>query len=58
MLIQTDEKSVTLTPLGSLVLNTTATASRSASKSWWMELIHAAFGQAGRWHSDQQPKQD
>jgi hypothetical protein len=58
MLIQTDEKSVALTPLGSLALNTTATASRSSSKSWWMELIRAAFGQACRRHSDQQPKQD
>jgi hypothetical protein len=54
MLIQTDEKSVALTPLGTLALSTRATAARSASKSW-MELILAAFGQAR--HSDQ-PKQD
>jgi hypothetical protein len=53
MLIQTDEKAVALTPLGTLSL-TRAPASRSASKSW-MELILAAFGQAR--HSDQ-PKQD
>jgi hypothetical protein len=54
MLIQTDEKAVALTPLGTISLNARATASRSASKSW-MELILAAFGQAR--HSDQ-PKQD
>jgi len=56
MLIQTDEKSVALTPLGTLALNPRAKASRSASKSW-MELIRAAFGQVGVKHSDQ-PRQD
>jgi len=45
MLIRTDEKAVALTPLGTLALNTRATASRSARKSW-IELILAAFGQA------------
>ena len=34
MLIQTEEKSVALTHLGTLTLNTRATTSRSASKSW------------------------
>jgi hypothetical protein len=52
MLIQTDEKSATLTPFGSLALNSTASASRGGGKSW-TEIIRAALSQAGHKRSDQ-----
>jgi hypothetical protein len=41
MLIQTEEKSVTLTPFGSLALNGTANASRGGGESW-IEMIRKA----------------
>jgi hypothetical protein len=45
MLIQTDEKSVTLTPFGSLALNGAVNATRGGGRSW-IEMIHAALLQA------------
>lgn len=45
MVIQTDEKSVTLTPFGSLALNGVANVSRSGGQSW-IEIIRRAISQA------------
>jgi hypothetical protein len=49
MIIQTDEKSVTLTPFGSLALNGVANMSRDGGQSW-IEIIRRALSQA-----DQKP---
>jgi hypothetical protein len=54
MLIQTDEKAVTLTPFGSLAINGAASASRSGGKSW-TEMIRTALSQAGHKRSDPPP---
>jgi hypothetical protein len=51
MLIQTDEKSVTLTPFGSLALNGAAKATRGGSQSW-IEIIRTALFQAAQSRSD------
>jgi small-conductance mechanosensitive channel len=42
MIIQTDEKSVTLTPFGSLALNGVANVSRDGGQSW-IEIIRRRF---------------
>ena len=52
MLIQTDEKSITLTPFGSLTLNGAANASESGRQSW-MEMIRTALSQANQNRSEQ-----
>ena len=52
MLIQTDEKSATLTPFGSLALNGTANANKGAGRSW-IEMIRTALSQANQSRSDQ-----
>jgi hypothetical protein len=52
MLIQTDEKSVTLTPFGSLALNGAVNASRGGGQSW-IEMIRNALSQADQSRSDQ-----
>ena len=44
MIIQTDEKSVTLTPFGSLALNGVASVSRDGGQSW-IEIIRRALSQ-------------
>jgi hypothetical protein len=45
MIIQSDEKSVTLTPFGSLALNGVANPSRDGGRSW-IEKIRGAISQA------------
>jgi hypothetical protein len=55
MLIQTDEKSVMLTPFGSLTVNGAANASRSGGQSW-IETIRTALSQVGQSRSDQPPR--
>ena len=55
MLIRTDEKSVTLTPFGSLALGA-ANASRRGGQSW-IEIIRRALSQANQSHSENQPPQ-
>jgi small-conductance mechanosensitive channel len=45
MIIRTDEKSVTLTPFGSLALNGVANVSRDGGQSW-IEIIRRALSQA------------
>jgi hypothetical protein len=52
MLIQTEEKSVTLSPFGSLALNGAANASKGAGQSW-IEMIRTALSQANQSRSDQ-----
>ena len=52
MLIQTDEKSVTLTPFGSLALSGPANASKGDARSW-LEMIRTALSQANQSRSDQ-----
>jgi hypothetical protein len=52
MLIQTDEKSVTLSPFGSLALNGAANPRRGGGQSWF-EMIRKAFSQADQIRSDQ-----
>ena len=52
MLIQTDEKSATLTPFGSLTLSATANARKSGDQSW-VEMIRTALSQASQRRSDQ-----
>jgi hypothetical protein len=52
MLIQTEEKSVSLTPLGSLTLNRAANANRGGGQSW-IEIIRTALFQAEQSRSDQ-----
>jgi hypothetical protein len=52
MLIQTEEKSVTLTPFGSLTINTAADPSKSGRQSW-IEIIRMALSQANQSRSDQ-----
>ena len=47
MLIQTDERSATLTPFGSLALNATTSASQNCGKSW-TEIIRMALSQLSR----------
>jgi len=49
MLIRTDEKSVTLTPFGSLALN--GNASRGGQS--WIEIIRTALFKADQKRSDQ-----
>jgi hypothetical protein len=53
MLIQIDEKSVTLTPFGSLALNGAVNVSRGGGQSW-IEMIRKALSQADQSRSDQQ----
>jgi len=55
MIIQTDEKSVTLTPFGSLALNGVANVSRDGGQSW-IEIIRRALSQADQSRSDQPPR--
>jgi small-conductance mechanosensitive channel len=55
MIIQTDEKSVTLTPFGSLALNGVANVSRDGGQSW-IEIIRGALSQADQSRSDQPPR--
>jgi hypothetical protein len=55
MLIQTDEKSVSLTPLGSLTLNRAANASRGNGQSWF-EIIRSALFQADQNRSNPPPQ--
>jgi hypothetical protein len=55
MLIQTEEKSVSLTPLGSLTLNRAANVSRGNGQSW-IETIRTALFRAGQSRSDQPPQ--
>jgi hypothetical protein len=55
MIIQTDEKSVTLTPFGSLALNGAANVSRNGGQSW-IEIIRRALSQADQSRSDQPPR--
>ena len=55
MLIRTDEKSVTLTPFGSLALGT-ANASRGGRRSW-IEIIRTALSQANQSQSENRPPQ-
>jgi hypothetical protein len=55
MLIQTEEKSVSLTPLGSLTLNRAANASRGNGQSWF-EIIRSALFQADQSRSNQPPQ--
>jgi hypothetical protein len=55
MLIQTDEKSVTLTPFGSLALNRPANATKGAGQSW-IEIIRRALSRADQSRSDQSPR--
>jgi hypothetical protein len=55
MLIRTDEKSVTLTPFGSLTV-CAANASKGGGQSW-IEIIRAALSQANQSHSENQPPQ-
>jgi len=52
MLIRTDEKSVTLTPFGSLALNGAANPRRGGGQSW-IEMIRKALSQAAQSRSDQ-----
>jgi len=52
VLIQTDEKSATLTPFGSLTLSGTANARKSGDQSW-IEMIRTALSQASQRRSDQ-----
>ena len=52
MLIRTDEKSVTLTPFGSLALN--GYASRGGQS--WIEIIRTALFKADQRRSDQPPR--
>jgi hypothetical protein len=56
MLIRTDEKSVTLTPFGSLALGA-ANASRGGGQSW-IEIIRTALSQAIHSHSENRPPQE
>lgn len=51
MIIQTDEKSVTLTPFGSLALNGVANVSRDGGQSW-IEIIRRALSKADQSRSD------
>ena len=55
MIIQTDEKSVTLTPFGSLALNGVANVSRNGGQSW-IEIIRWALSQADQSRSDRPPR--
>ena len=55
MLIRTDEKSVTLTPFGSLALGA-AGGSRGGGQSW-IEIIRTALSQANQSHSENRPPQ-
>jgi hypothetical protein len=55
MIIQTDEKSVTLTPFGSLALNGVAKVSRDGGQSW-IEMIRRALSLADRSLSEQPPR--
>ena len=55
MLIRTDEKSVTLTPFGSLALGA-AGGSRGGGQSW-IDLIRTALSQANQSHSENRPPQ-
>jgi small-conductance mechanosensitive channel len=55
MIIQTDEKSVTLTPFGSLALNGVANVSRDGGQSW-IEMIRRALSLADRSRSEQPPR--
>jgi len=52
VLIQTDEKSATLTPVGSLTLGGTANARKSGDQSW-IKMIRTALSQASQRRSDQ-----
>ena len=47
MLIQTDERSATLTPFGSLALNATTSAKQGGGKSW-TEIIRVTLPQLSR----------
>ena len=47
MLIQTDERSATLTPFGSLALNATTSAKQGGGKSW-TEIIRVTLSQLSR----------
>ena len=55
MIIQTDEKSVTLTPFGSLALGA-ANASRGGAQSW-IEITRTALSQANQSRSENQAPQ-
>jgi hypothetical protein len=56
MIIQTDEKSVTLTPYGSLALNGVANVTRDGGGQSWIETIRRALSLADRSRSDQPPR--
>jgi hypothetical protein len=53
MLIQIDEKSVTLTTFGSLAVNGAAKASKDSSTQTWIEMIRNALSQVNQSRSDQ-----
>ncbi len=56
MIIQTDEKSVTLTPFGSLALNGAANVSRGDDQSW-IEIIRRVLSQADQSRLDRPPRE-
>jgi len=57
MLIQADEKSVALTPFGSLALNGAANASKRGDQSW-IEIIRSALRTISKLRVMPAPKKD